>query len=81
MFIWMGERGTNFLDSGAPFYDTYETKDGKFVAVGALEPQFFKNLVQGIVVPYLGLCILALKMLLRLDGLHAVNPRIFPLLQ
>eukprot|EP00794_Sanderia_malayensis_P009973 gene9973-10996_t len=41
-------RGTCLLDSGAPCYDTYETKDGKFVAVGALEPQFYQNLVQGL---------------------------------
>ena len=50
MAIWMGERGTNFLDSGAPFYDTYETKDKKFISVGALEPQFFRNLVEGKVI-------------------------------
>ena len=74
MFIWLGERGTNFLDGGAPFYDTYETKDGKFIAVGALEPQFFKNLVQGIVASYLELCSLALKMLLLLDRLPTVYP-------
>ncbi len=47
MFIWQGERGTNGLDSGAPFYDTYKTKDGKFIAVGALEPNFYKDLIQG----------------------------------
>lgn len=47
MPIWVGERGTNWLDTGAPFYDTYETKDGKFVSVGALEPQFYTNLVEG----------------------------------
>lgn len=38
---WSGERGSNLLDSGAPFYDTYRTADGKFVAVACLEPQFF----------------------------------------
>eukprot|EP00112_Aurelia_sp_Birch-Aquarium-sp1_P020675 Seg5389.2 transcript_id=Seg5389.2/GoldUCD/mRNA.D3Y31 product="hypothetical protein" protein_id=Seg5389.2/GoldUCD/D3Y31 len=47
LFIWMGERGTNPLDSGAPFYDTYETKDGKYVSVGALEPNFYQDLVEG----------------------------------
>jgi alpha-methylacyl-CoA racemase len=31
--VWKGERGTNMLDGGAPFYDTYETKDGKYMAV------------------------------------------------
>ena len=43
--LWSDERGTNLLDTGAPFYDTYETADGRFVAVGALEPQFFAELV------------------------------------
>jgi alpha-methylacyl-CoA racemase len=38
---WKNERGTNVLDTGAPFYDTYETADGKFIALGALEPQFY----------------------------------------
>lgn len=35
----------NRLDGGAHFYDTYATKDGKFMAVGALEPQFYKELL------------------------------------
>lgn len=39
--LWRGGRGENLLDSGAPFYDTYEAADGKFVAVACLEPQFF----------------------------------------
>ena len=34
-------RGSNLLDSGCPFYDTYETADGRYVAVACLEPQFF----------------------------------------
>src|SRR5581483_10578117 len=42
---WSDERGTNLLDSGAPFYDCYETADGEYVAVGALEPKFFATLV------------------------------------
>jgi alpha-methylacyl-CoA racemase len=42
---WQQERGTNLLDTGAPFYDVYETADGKHVAVGALEPQFYAELV------------------------------------
>ena len=45
--LWSGERGTNMLDGGAPFYDTYKTSDGQFLAVGALEPQFFKLLLKG----------------------------------
>jgi len=39
--VWRDERGVNLLDSGAPHYDTYETADGKWVALGALEPQFY----------------------------------------
>jgi alpha-methylacyl-CoA racemase len=42
--VWREERGTNLLDTGAPFYDAYECADGKFVAVGALEPQFHAEL-------------------------------------
>lgn len=42
---WRDERGANFLDSAAPFYDTYETADGKFIAVGAIEPQFYATLI------------------------------------
>jgi alpha-methylacyl-CoA racemase len=41
---WTDERGTNVIDTGAPFYDTYETADGLFVAVGAIEPQFYSEL-------------------------------------
>jgi len=39
--MWRDERGANLLDSGAPFYDTYETADGRYMAVACLEPQFF----------------------------------------
>jgi alpha-methylacyl-CoA racemase len=46
--IWKDERGTNILDGGAPFYDTYETKDGQYVAVGAIEPQFYTALLAGL---------------------------------
>jgi alpha-methylacyl-CoA racemase len=41
---WTDERGTNVIDTGAHFYDTYETADGLFVAVGAIEPQFYAEL-------------------------------------
>ncbi|MGH3948342.1 MAG: CaiB/BaiF CoA transferase family protein [Pseudonocardiaceae bacterium] len=44
--VWSGERGTNLLDSGAPFYDTYETADRKYVAVGAIEMRFWADLVK-----------------------------------
>ncbi|MFC7649251.1 CoA transferase [Streptosporangium lutulentum] len=40
-----GPRGTNLLDTGAPMYDTYETADGGFLAVGSLEPQFWAEMV------------------------------------
>lgn len=39
------DRGINLLDGGAFFYDTYETRDGKFIALGPIEPQFFAELV------------------------------------
>ncbi|GGL37278.1 CoA transferase [Phycicoccus endophyticus] len=42
---WRDERGVNLLDGGAPFYDVYECADGRFVAVGALEPGFWRELV------------------------------------
>jgi len=42
MFVWGQPRGHNLLDSGAHFYETYRTKDGKYMCVGALEPQFYK---------------------------------------
>ncbi len=41
----LGERGTNILDSGAPFYDVYECSDGRYVSIGAIEPQFFAELL------------------------------------
>ena len=43
--FWRDERGSNLLDGGAPFYAAYETADGKHVAVGAIEPKFFAELV------------------------------------
>lgn len=43
---WRDERGSNPLDGGAPWYDTYRTRDGRFVAVGALEPQFYDELLE-----------------------------------
>lgn len=41
-------RGRNLLDGGCPYYETYETKDGKYFSVGALEPQFFRELIKGL---------------------------------
>jgi alpha-methylacyl-CoA racemase len=46
--LWSDERGTNLLDGGAPFYDTYVCADGGFVAVGAIEPQFYAALLAGL---------------------------------
>ena len=43
-----GPRGTNLLDTGAPFYDVYETADGAWVAIGAIEPQFYAALLVGL---------------------------------
>jgi alpha-methylacyl-CoA racemase len=43
--FWRDERGSNLLDGGAPFYSVYETADGKHVAVGAIEPKFFAELM------------------------------------
>ena len=49
---WLdGERASNLLDGGAPFYRCYECSDGRFVSVGALESQFFAELVRGIGLP------------------------------
>jgi alpha-methylacyl-CoA racemase len=43
--IWRDERGVNLLDSGAHFYDTYETSDGKWISIGSIEPQFYAILL------------------------------------
>jgi len=45
---WTDERAANLLDTGAPFYDTYTCADGKWVAVGAIEPQFYAALLAGL---------------------------------
>ena len=46
--LWEDERSSNLLDGGAPFYSTYQTADGGFMAVGALEPQFYSELLLGL---------------------------------
>jgi alpha-methylacyl-CoA racemase len=46
--VWSDERGTNMLDTGAPYYDTYACSDGRYVAVGAIEPQFYAALLAGL---------------------------------
>ena len=42
--MWSDVRGTNLLDTGAHFYDTYETSDGKWLSIGSIEPQFYAEL-------------------------------------
>jgi len=44
--FWNDERGTNMLDTGAHFYDTFETSDGKYVSIGSIEPQFYAELLE-----------------------------------
>lgn len=44
--LWQTERGTNILDSGAPFYEVYECKDGKWISVSTIERRFFQELLQ-----------------------------------
>ena len=46
MGIWNDERGTNMLDTGAHFYDVYETADGEYVSIGSIEPQFYAELLR-----------------------------------
>jgi len=48
MGFFSDERGTNLLDSGAPYYDCYETADGAWLSIGALEPQFYDDLLRGL---------------------------------
>lgn len=45
---WDEARGVNVLDTGAPFYEVYETSDGGYMAVGAIEPQFYAALLEGL---------------------------------
>lgn len=45
---WRDERERNLIDGGAPFYRTYETSDGKYMAVGAIEPKFYSDLLAGL---------------------------------
>ncbi len=46
--MWRPERGSNLLDGGAPFYGVYETGDGKHMAVGAIEPKFYREFINGL---------------------------------
>jgi alpha-methylacyl-CoA racemase len=53
--LWSDERGTNLLDTGMAFYDTYETSDGKYMAVGCIEPQFYAEFLKGLEIDPAGL--------------------------
>jgi alpha-methylacyl-CoA racemase len=44
--LWSDVRGTNMLDTGAPYYDVYECADGRYVAVGSIEPQFYAEMLE-----------------------------------
>jgi alpha-methylacyl-CoA racemase len=46
--MWSDERGTNMLDGGAPYYDTYACADGRYISVGAIEPQFYAEMLKGL---------------------------------
>ncbi|MBM4244056.1 MAG: CoA transferase [Deltaproteobacteria bacterium] len=46
MGFWDERRGYNMLDSGAHFYDTYACKDGKYISLGSIEPQFYKEMLE-----------------------------------
>jgi alpha-methylacyl-CoA racemase len=46
MGVWSPERGTNMLDTGAHFYEVYETSDGEYVSIGSIEPQFYRELLE-----------------------------------
>src|SRR5438094_925317 len=50
---WSETRGVNTLDTGAPWYDVYETKDGKYVAIGAIEDRFYRELIHRLALPAL----------------------------
>ena len=46
--FWNDERGSNVLDGGAHFYNVYETKDGGYISIGSIEPQFYRELIEGL---------------------------------
>jgi alpha-methylacyl-CoA racemase len=51
---WSEARGENILDTGAPWYNVYETKDGKHISIGSIETRFYEELLQKLGVPDLG---------------------------
>ncbi len=46
--LWNDERGTNSMDTGSHYYNVYETSDGAFVSVGAMEPRFYQSFMKGL---------------------------------
>ena len=44
--IWTNERGANILDTGAHYYDVYETRDGKYISIGSIETKFYEELLE-----------------------------------
>ncbi len=44
--VWRNQRGANLIDTGAPFYDVYRTRDGKYIAIGPLEEPFFAQFAE-----------------------------------
>jgi alpha-methylacyl-CoA racemase len=48
MGSWSEERGTNLLDTGAHFYETYECRDGKYISLGSIEPQFYRQFIKSL---------------------------------
>ena len=46
--LWNDERGSNMLDTGAPYYEVYETADKRFLALGGIEAQFYAELLEGL---------------------------------
>jgi alpha-methylacyl-CoA racemase len=46
--MWNDARGSNMLDTGAPFYEVYETADNKYLALGGIEPQFYAQIIEGL---------------------------------
>jgi alpha-methylacyl-CoA racemase len=51
---WSEERGDNILDTGAPWYNVYQTKDGRYVSIGSIETRFYQELLQKLAVKDLG---------------------------
>lgn len=45
MGVWSDERSSNFLDTGAHYYEVYETADGQYISIGSIEPQFYAELL------------------------------------